>query len=245
MNTRVEPAYDAGYVATSFQNSDSKDSNSQALASPRRRASWAFSLSPLDIEGRRDAERRTLVTAAAYFPDCRETEAHGNASQRPAAATSSTLGPDFRAQARASSPSRQVSPPFTRLVQPLKAAPRSGHGRLPKAPRVHACEAWPRAPHRPVWVSPFQPALALPHFRTPHEAPLTGQDAIRISEVLRAGIGIHSQVREWEIETSVVMAGKSAKRVFALDVPAIHVLLLQRKRKTWMPATGAGMTSSW
>jgi hypothetical protein len=105
-----------------------------------------------------------LVTAAAYFPDCRETEAHGNASQRPAAATSSTLGPDFRAQARASSPSRQVSPPFTCLVQPLKAAPRSGHGRLPKAPRVHACEAWPRAPHQPVWVSPFQPALTLPHF---------------------------------------------------------------------------------
>src|SRR3954453_4731470 len=45
------------------------------------------------------------------------------------------------------SPSRQVSPPFTRLAQPLKAAPRSGRGRLPKAPRVHACEAWPRAPH--------------------------------------------------------------------------------------------------
>jgi len=61
--------------------------------------------------------------AAACFPDCRETEAHGNAFQRPAAATSSTLGPDFRARARASSPSRQVSPPFTRLVQPLKAAP--------------------------------------------------------------------------------------------------------------------------
>jgi hypothetical protein len=37
-------------------------------------------------EGRRNAERRTLVTAAAYFPDRRETEAHGNASQRPAAA---------------------------------------------------------------------------------------------------------------------------------------------------------------
>src|SRR5882757_10315441 len=43
---------------------------------------------------------------------------------------------------------------------------------------------------------PLRPALALPHFRTPHEAPLTGQDASRISEVLRTGIGIHSQVRE-------------------------------------------------
>src|ERR1700716_977192 len=35
---------------------------------------------------------------------------------------------------------------------------------------------------------PLWPALALPHFRTPHEAPLTGQDASRISEVLGTGI---------------------------------------------------------
>src|SRR4051794_10194066 len=50
----------------------------------------------------------------------------------------------FRARARASSPSRQVSPPFTRLVQPLKAAPRSGHGRLPKASRVRRGTSPPR-----------------------------------------------------------------------------------------------------
>ena len=36
--------------------------------------------------GRRNAERRTLVTAAACFPDRRETEAHGNASRRSVAA---------------------------------------------------------------------------------------------------------------------------------------------------------------
>jgi hypothetical protein len=34
-------------------------------------------------------------------------------------------------------------------------------------------------------------AFALSHFRTPHEAPLTGQDAIRIRQVLGAGITIH------------------------------------------------------
>jgi hypothetical protein len=34
--------------------------------------------------------------------------------------------------------------------------------------------------------------------------------------------------------------GKSAKRVFALDVPAIHVL---RQTKTWMPGTWPGMTT--
>jgi hypothetical protein len=35
--------------------------------------------SPSTLRGRRNAERRTLVTAAAYLPDCRKTEAHGNA----------------------------------------------------------------------------------------------------------------------------------------------------------------------
>src|SRR6267154_698331 len=96
---------------------------------------------------------------------------------RSIAATSSSLGPVLPG-AGASKLAIQAGfrPPFACPVQPLKAAPRIGHGRLPKAPRVHACEAWPRAPHRPVWVSPFQPALALPHFRTPLEAPLTGQD---------------------------------------------------------------------
>src|SRR5882757_583486 len=99
MDTRVKPAYDAECVAASCENFSIQISNSQALAFPRRRASWAFSLSPL-FEGGRDAERRTLVTAAACSPDCRETEAHGNASQRPAAATSSTLGPCFRHEER-------------------------------------------------------------------------------------------------------------------------------------------------
>jgi hypothetical protein len=122
--------------------------------------------------GRRNAERRTLVTAAACFPDRRETEAHGNASRRPAAATSSTLGPDFRARARASSPSRQVSPPFARLVQPLKAAPRSGHGRLPKAPRVRRERPpRPQAPH---------PA---PRYKRPGNAPQEGRDRMECRSV--------------------------------------------------------------
>jgi hypothetical protein len=86
-------------------------------------------------------------------------------------------------------------PPFTCLVQPLKAAPRSGHGRLPKAPRVHACEAQPRAPHRPSGCPSGQLSLC-PTSVTPLEAPLTGQDASRIREVSGTGIGIHSQVRE-------------------------------------------------
>jgi hypothetical protein len=39
-------------------------------------------------------------------------------------------------------------------------------------------------------------AFALSHFRTPHEAPLTGQDGRTIRRAGSAGIGIHSQVRE-------------------------------------------------
>src|SRR6267142_2580633 len=37
---------------------------------------------------------------------------------------------------------------------------------------------------------PLRPALALSHFRTPHEAPLIGQDTSRISEVLETGISV-------------------------------------------------------
>jgi hypothetical protein len=34
--------------------------------------------------------------------------------------------------------------------------------------------------------------------------------------------------------------GRSAKRVFTLDVPAIHVLTAEPQRKTWMAGTKPG-----
>jgi hypothetical protein len=40
-----------------------------------------------------------------------------------------------------------------------------------------------------------------------------------------------------------VMAGRSAKRVFALDVPAIHVFAAASFGKTWMPGTSPGMAT--
>src|ERR1700712_2907216 len=90
---------------------------------------------------------------------------------RSVAATSSSLGPVLPS-AGASKLAIQAGfrPPFTRLVQPLKAAPRSGHGRLPKAPQVHACEAQPRAPHRPSGYPSGQLSLC-PTSVTPLEAP--------------------------------------------------------------------------
>jgi hypothetical protein len=84
----------------------------------------------------------------------------------PPAASSSTPGPFFRHRRELwLAIQAGFRPPFACPVQPLKAAPRSGHGRLPEAPRVRACEARPRAPHRPVRVTPPRPALALSHFR--------------------------------------------------------------------------------
>ena len=88
-------------------------------------------------------------------------------------------------------------PPFACTPQPFKAEPHSGLGRLPKAPRVDACEAWPRAQHPTGLGYPAPAKLSLcPTSVTPLEAPLTGQDTTRISEVVGTGIGIHSQVRE-------------------------------------------------
>ena len=37
--------------------------------------------------------------------------------------------------------------------------------------------------------------------------------------------------------------GRSAKRVFALDVPGIHVLNLTKSKKTWMAGTSPVMTA--
>ena len=151
--------------------------------------SGRFSFLP-PLKGR-EAERRKahLVTAAACFPDCRETEAHGNASQRPAAATSSTLGPNFRHRRE---PKLAIQagfrPPFTCPVQPFKAEPRSGLGRLPKAPRCHVCETQPQAPHPTGSGYPSPAKLSLcPTSVTPLEAPLIGQDISRIREVLGDG----------------------------------------------------------
>jgi hypothetical protein len=94
--------------------------------------------------------------------------------------------------------------PSQRLLRPWDRCD-SGDGRLPKAPRVHACEAWPRAPHRPSGCPSGQLSLC-PTSVTPLEAPLTGQDTSRISEVLGTGIGIHSQVRERRLQTFVSRA---------------------------------------
>jgi hypothetical protein len=54
-------------------------------------------------------------------------------------------------------------------------------------------------------------ALALPTSGSPLEAPLTGQDTGRISEVLRAGIGIHSQVRERQACAFLVARASAAR----------------------------------
>jgi len=100
------------------------------------------------------------------------------------------LGPNFRHRRE---PKLAIQagfrPPFTCPVQPLKAEPRSGLGRLPKASRVRACEARPRAPHPTGLGYPAPIKLSLcPTSVTPLEAPLIGQDTGRISEVLGTGI---------------------------------------------------------
>ncbi|MEA2896283.1 MAG: hypothetical protein QOJ84_1898 [Bradyrhizobium sp.] len=82
-------------------------------------------------------------------------------------------------------------PPFTCTPQPFKAEPHSGLGRLPKAPRCHACEAQPQAPHPTGLGYPAPAKLSLcPTSGSPLEAPLTGQDPSRIRDVPEAGITI-------------------------------------------------------
>jgi hypothetical protein len=93
--------------------------------------------------------------------------------------------------------------------QPLKAEPRSGLGRLPKAPRCHVCETQPQAPHPTGLGYPAPAKLSLcPTSERLMKRPLIGQDVTIIRAQGRAGIGIHSQVRERSPRTFV---GKCAK----------------------------------
>jgi hypothetical protein len=108
----------------------------QTATAPRSRAAARVGLlvfSPL-FEGRRSAERRALVVKM------RPSDAPSRRLLRPWGLTSGTGASKLAIQAG-------FRPPFTCPVQPLKAEPRSGPGRLPKAPRCHACEAQPQAPH--------------------------------------------------------------------------------------------------
>jgi hypothetical protein len=135
----------------------------------------SVNLALFNKRGRRNAERRTLVTAAACFPDCRKTEAHGNASQR---STAGLLRPWDRSSGRRREQARHPGrlSPALRLSRPatLVAAPRSGHGRLPKAPRVRGARPpRPQAPH---------PA---PRYKRPGNAPQVGRDRNEFSIVGR------------------------------------------------------------
>jgi hypothetical protein len=161
MDTRVKPAYDAEYVATFCENfpiQNFKQPSALVLAPPRELGFYLFL--PSTHEGRRNAERRTLVTAAAYFPDCRETEAHGNAFQRPAAATSSSLGPTLPAQARASSPSRQAfAHPSPVPPSHLRQSPVVGSGGYPGPPESVLARHSRGRRIRPAWVTPPRPSF--------------------------------------------------------------------------------------
>ena len=124
-------------------------SNSQAFWFSRRRASWAFSLPPQN-EGRRSAERRTVTTPRLIS---RIAGRQQHTATPPGAPPRRLLRPwdltsGYSARAFARHPGR-FPRPSPAPVQPLKAAPRSGHGRLPKAPRVRRGTSPPRpqAPH--------------------------------------------------------------------------------------------------
>jgi hypothetical protein len=138
-----------------------------------------------EMRGRRSAERRALVVKM------RPSDAPPRRLLRPWDLTSER-GHEPKPVIQAG-----FRPPFARLVQPLKAAPLSGHGRLPKAPRVCVCETQPRAPHPTGSGYPLPAKLSLcPTSGSPLEAPPREQDGAIISARGRAGIGIHSHFRE-------------------------------------------------
>ena len=147
-------------------------SNSHAASFPRRRASWAFSLSPL-FEGRWSAEKRALVVQKAPFGR--------------SIAGFMAKGPFFR-RLGCLAARRFPAAACPRPANFSGGAPywaRTGTLSL----RVCACEAQPRTPHPTGLGYPAPAKLSLcPTSVTPLEAPLTGQDPSRIREVLGTGI---------------------------------------------------------
>ena len=173
MDTRVKPAYDAECVAASCSIFEFKFQTASDLRS-RAAARVGLLVDLPSFEGRRSAERRALVVTKSAFRTLRRSDFFVPGTELPAQATSKlAIQAGFR-------------PPFTCTLQPLKAEPRSGPGRIPKAPRVRACEAQPQAPHPTGSGYPSPAKLSLcPTSGSPLEAPLTGQDASRI----RPGLG--------------------------------------------------------
>ena len=148
MDTRVKPAYDAECVAASCENFRFKFQTAKRPLSRAAARGELLVYLPLR-EGRRNAERRALVLVPQLNSRIAE-------SQRPRKRLSASRRGDFFVPgtvlpgAGASKLAIQAGfrPPFACPVQPLKAAPRSGHGRLPKAPRVRrARPPRPQAPH--------------------------------------------------------------------------------------------------
>jgi len=138
-------------------------SNSHRSAFSRRSARWAFSLPPLDHEGRRSAERR-IVNKPRLIPRIAGKQHHtatpfGAPPRRLKTLVRSsgdvaTLG-DFAPHA--------CPRPATSVAEPL-----SGPGRKPRASRVRGCKPQPRAPH-PTGLGYPAPAKlkALSHFGVP------------------------------------------------------------------------------
>src|SRR3954464_10465022 len=89
-------------------------------------------------------------------------------------------------------------PPLPVPVQPTSVAePLIGPGRQPLKTSESALARHSRGRRiRPAWVTPQAKLSLCPTSVTPLEAPLIGQDTSRIRQVLEAGIGIHSQVRD-------------------------------------------------
>jgi hypothetical protein len=84
-------------------------------------------------------------------------------------------------------------------------------------------------------------AFALSHFRTPHEAPLIGQDTNRIRQVLRTGIGIHSHFRERAISCPGRSAARRSSRRGALQIRGPGYLLPE---ETGVPVLRSGMKNA-
>jgi hypothetical protein len=136
------------------------DSGASVIAAtqiPSRESEFQGTSLSIRREGDGTPKGAPLVTAAAYFPDCRKTEAHGNAFQRPAAAF-------FKTSVRSSGDSAHDD--FAPLPVPVQ--PHQWQG------PVVSPDGNPRPPDDAGHDPHARRRRSRPRYKRPGNAPLTG-----------------------------------------------------------------------
>ena len=195
MDARVKPAHDAECSAAScsISNSHFKQPRACVLAWPTR-GELLFSF-PLDIKGKRSAERR-IVTSRGVSPG---SPGNRGTRQRLAALRRGVLKP--RSVLPGTWLGGDFAPPPVPVQPRQRQSPVVGPDGNPRPPESVGANHSRRRRIRPAWVTPPGPSFrSVPLRKCPREAPLTGQDTAIIRAARQWGITIPGGFEKFNVD---------------------------------------------